>query len=149
MSRDGCALTRLAIKVRDFFVIILTTLSSKNMGAKIITLLVTLTILSKALGDVRFFPDRIQTPYQRRYPTSRGFLPVITEIQETNRNLLETTNYTAPPVTMRLKGSTDLGYYYVTLFFGTPIQKQTLIVDTGSMTTTIPCSGKHKPNDLV
>ena len=112
------------------------------MGAKIIILLVTLTILSPTLGAVRFFPDRSQMPYQRRYPSSRAFLPEITESSITNRNLKETSNYTAPPVTMRLQGNTDLGYYYVTLFFGTPIQKQTLIVDTGSMTTTIPCSGK-------
>lgn len=40
---------------------------------------------------------------------------------------------------VNLKGSTDLGYYYATLFVGSPPQKQTVIVDTGSSVTAIPC----------
>jgi len=42
-----------------------------------------------------------------------------------------------------LHGSSALGYYFTTLYFGTPAQKQTLIVDTGSTITTIPCTGKY------
>jgi len=42
--------------------------------------------------------------------------------------------------TIPLHGSSLLGYYFATLYFGTPAQKQTLIVDTGSTITTIPCS---------
>lgn len=44
-------------------------------------------------------------------------------------------------VTLRLYGNTIMGYYYVTLFFGSPLQRQNLIVDTGSTITTIPCTG--------
>ena len=44
-------------------------------------------------------------------------------------------------VTMRLYGNTIMGYYYVTLFFGSPLQRQNLIIDTGSTITTIPCTG--------
>lgn len=119
------------------------------MGAKIITILVTFTLLSTTLGAVRFHPDRYQTSPQRTDPPSRTFLPEITERSVTTRNLRDTTNSTTTPVTMRLKGSTDLGYYYVSLFFGTPIQRQTLIVDTGSMTTVIPCTGMYNSKDLV
>ena len=43
--------------------------------------------------------------------------------------------------TTRLFGSFDLGYYYVNLFVGSPPQKQTVIVDTGSSLTAMPCSG--------
>ena len=42
--------------------------------------------------------------------------------------------------TLTLQGDTLNGYYYATLFFGTPLQRQTLIVDTGSTLTAIPCS---------
>lgn len=44
---------------------------------------------------------------------------------------------------MPLDGSTELGYYYASLFVGSPPQKQTLIVDTGSGITAFPCSGKQ------
>ena len=44
-------------------------------------------------------------------------------------------------VTMRLYGNTIMGYYYVTLFFGSPLQRQNLIIDTGSTITTVPCTG--------
>jgi len=48
---------------------------------------------------------------------------------------------TESAVTLRLYGNTVMGYYYVTLFFGSPLQRQNLIVDTGSTITTIPCTG--------
>ncbi len=44
-------------------------------------------------------------------------------------------------VTLRLYGNTVLGYYYVTLFFGSELQRQNLIVDTGSTITTVSCTG--------
>lgn len=40
---------------------------------------------------------------------------------------------------IKLRGSTDLGYYYATVFVGSPPQKQTVIVDTGSSVSAIPC----------
>ena len=48
-------------------------------------------------------------------------------------------------------GSTTFGYYYLDLFVGTPPQKQTVILDTGSEITAFPCSdctdcGKHLEN---
>lgn len=46
--------------------------------------------------------------------------------------------------TTRLFGSFDLGYYYVNLFVGSPPQKQTVIVDTGSSLTAMPCSGNFE-----
>ena len=49
--------------------------------------------------------------------------------------------YDSDTHTVKLFGSFDLGYYYVSLFVGTPPQKQTVIVDTGSSLTAIPCSG--------
>ena len=45
--------------------------------------------------------------------------------------------------------STSLNYYYLAAFFGSPPQKQSLIIDTGSSLTGIPCEklckkcGKH------
>ena len=45
--------------------------------------------------------------------------------------------------TFALEGNTDLGYYYVTFSFGTPPQRQTLIVDTGSSKTIVPCKGRE------
>ena len=50
---------------------------------------------------------------------------------------------TESAVTLRLYGNTVMGYYYVTLFFGSPLQRQNLIVDTGSTITTIPCTGNR------
>lgn len=43
--------------------------------------------------------------------------------------------------TTQLIGGSDLGYYYITLYFGTSRQKQTLVVDTGSALTTVQCEG--------
>lgn len=62
---------------------------------------------------------------------------------EFETRVLDSTPHTGhePAVTLRLYGSTWLGYYYITLFFGTPPQRQNLIVDTGSTITTIPCTG--------
>jgi hypothetical protein len=42
--------------------------------------------------------------------------------------------------TSALYGGYNLGYYYVNVYLGTPPTKQTLIVDTGSSITTLPCS---------
>ena len=50
--------------------------------------------------------------------------------------------------------STDFMYYYITMYFGTHQQPQTLIVDTGSSVAAIPCKhfcemgkcGKHINN---
>ena len=44
-----------------------------------------------------------------------------------------------------------LGYYFTNLYFGTPLQKQSLIVDTGSDVLTSPCKkcdtcGSHLNN---
>jgi len=51
--------------------------------------------------------------------------------------------------------STDFMYYYVTMYFGTHRQPQTLITDTGSSVAAVPCEdyclkGKcgHHINDL-
>ena len=38
-------------------------------------------------------------------------------------------------------GNTTLGYYYVEAYIGTPPQKQSLILDTGSHLTIFPCKG--------
>ena len=56
--------------------------------------------------------------------------------------------YDAKIHTVKLFGSFELGYYYVNLFIGTPPQKQTVIVDTGSSLTAIPCSGHKKKNSF-
>lgn len=58
--------------------------------------------------------------------------------------------YDSQTHTIKLLGSFDLGYYYTNLFVGTPPQKQTVIVDTGSSLTAFPCSGtlKKKNNHL-
>lgn len=45
-------------------------------------------------------------------------------------------------LTIVLRGNAEIGYYYATLFFGFPPQKETVIVDTGSSITAIPCQGK-------
>ena len=51
--------------------------------------------------------------------------------------------------TVTLRGSAALGYYYATLFFGFPPQKQTVIVDTGSSITAIPCHGSFIAFNIV
>lgn len=43
--------------------------------------------------------------------------------------------------TVKIHGSSAYGYYFTTLYFGTPPQKETLIVDTGSTITAVPCTG--------
>lgn len=40
-----------------------------------------------------------------------------------------------------LFGNTTLGYFYVEAYIGTPPQKQSLILDTGSHLTILPCDG--------
>jgi hypothetical protein len=43
-------------------------------------------------------------------------------------------------VTTPIYGNTSvLNYYFVNLYIGTPSIKQSLIIDTGSLLTTIPC----------
>ncbi len=37
-------------------------------------------------------------------------------------------------------GNASLGYFYVNLYIGTPPQKQSVIVDTGSGQLALPCS---------
>jgi hypothetical protein len=41
--------------------------------------------------------------------------------------------------------SSIINYYYVDVFFGYPPKKQTLIIDTGSGNTGIPCGNLCKP----
>lgn len=45
---------------------------------------------------------------------------------------------------MTIFGNATLGYYYLEAFVGTPSQKQTLILDTGSNQTLFPCKGCKK-----
>lgn len=58
---------------------------------------------------------------------------------ESRRRLLDVYSPHYSNHTIVLKGNSELGYYYATLFFGFPPQKETLIVDTGSGITVIPC----------
>jgi len=63
------------------------------------------------------------------------------EIKQHNVNLNQ------PHVTtVRLYGDSTLGYYYVNLFFGSNYQKESLIVDTGSSITAIPCTSMISSN---
>lgn len=43
--------------------------------------------------------------------------------------------------TVGLRGNVDLGYFYATLFVGYPPQLQTVIIDSGSSVTAVPCTG--------
>lgn len=38
-----------------------------------------------------------------------------------------------------LHGNTSLGYYYANIYIGSPPQKQSVIVDTGSGQLALPC----------
>ena len=51
--------------------------------------------------------------------------------------------------TVRLFGSSWLGYYYVNIFVGSDPQRESLIVDTGSTITAVPCHGKFKVNLVI
>lgn len=51
--------------------------------------------------------------------------------------------------TIVLRGDTVLGYYYATLFFGYPPQKETVIVDTGSSITAIPCKCNNSLGTVI
>jgi hypothetical protein len=85
-------------------------------------LICTLLYFARSQGE-RYFPDKL---HQNFYITRE-----LIEQTIKNNSLI---------TTLTLKGNTWLGYYYVTLFFGIPLQRQTLIVDTGSSLTAIPCS---------
>lgn len=45
-----------------------------------------------------------------------------------------------PYHSIELHGNFSLGYYYATIFLGTPAQKQSFIIDTGSTIFAIPCN---------
>lgn len=47
---------------------------------------------------------------------------------------------TLPFHSVELHGNFSLGYYYANIYLGTPPQKQSFIVDTGSTIFAIPCS---------
>lgn len=74
------------------------------------------------------------------------------EITKTLRRLQvdPNTNETVEQVIhqMGLDGSVEFGYYYASLFVGTPPQKQTVIVDTGSDITAFPCDGNGVPEKI-
>lgn len=99
--------------------------------------------ISTALANYRHFPDRSKMFSEERQSDSFPLLRNLADGSINSHNQSSSGNQ-IDPVTVRLKGNTELGYYYVSLFFGSPPQKQTLIVDTGSVTTTIPCTGKYK-----
>lgn len=40
-----------------------------------------------------------------------------------------------------LSGNSTIGYYFIDAYIGTPPQKQSLILDTGSNLTILPCKG--------
>jgi len=108
------------------------------MGSKPTLFFCIVLLFATALAEMRHFPGQTKMFSTERYYTPSKFLRHL-EDDSVNAQIKTTNNTDTQLVTMRLKGDTELGYYYVTLFFGTPLQKQTLIVDTGSTTTTIPC----------
>jgi len=108
------------------------------MGVNITVLLIVFSLAFQGYAAHRFFPDRNKV-MQQQFDYSHFLGRQLVENDFNSQNNIAANNNTFL-VTMRLKGDTELGYYYVTLFFGSPIQKQTLIVDTGSVTTTIPCT---------
>jgi hypothetical protein len=44
--------------------------------------------------------------------------------------------------TVTIYGNSSLGYYFVDLLFGAKKQRQSLIIDTGSTITCLPCNSK-------
>lgn len=46
---------------------------------------------------------------------------------------------TLPLHQVRIYGNMSLGYYYIEVYIGTPPQKTSMIVDTGSGVTALPC----------
>lgn len=58
------------------------------------------------------------------------------------RNLEETSDKKAEDahlITLNLYGNISMGYYFIELFFGSNLQKQSLIVGTGNTLTAVPC----------
>lgn len=55
--------------------------------------------------------------------------------------LFLTSPFTCEIITLKLKGSSKLGYYTVDVQIGSPPQLQSLILDTGSDQMIIPCAG--------
>ena len=45
-----------------------------------------------------------------------------------------------PFQSIELHGNISLGYYYADIYLGTPPQKQSFIIDTGSTLFAIPCN---------
>ena len=50
---------------------------------------------------------------------------------------------------MTIFGNSTLGYYYLEAYVGTPPQKKSLIIDTGSHLTIFPCDGCKKCRDHI
>ena len=48
-----------------------------------------------------------------------------------------------------LSGNATLGYYFIDAYIGTPPQKQSLILDTGSNLTIVPCKGCEKCREHI
>ena len=92
--------------------------------------------LTSCLAEMRFFPHRYKQIYDEHSSPPDTFLR---RLEQDDLNRQNENRLNSPRISMRLRGDTELGYYYITLFFGTPLQRQTLIVDTGSSVTAIPC----------
>ena len=65
-------------------------------------------------------------------------------------NNIENDRKSYPIERTRVYGGNWLGYYYINVYVGTPPQRQSLILDTGSSITAFPCTtckenlcGKH------
>ncbi len=97
-------------------------------------------IIFSAFAQPRFFPDRIPKKPVYGFTEYSSVKNLFRHLEGGSAGGNQTGN-SSELITMTLRGGTYLGYYYVTLYFGTPLQRQTLIVDTGSPITTIPCQG--------
>lgn len=60
------------------------------------------------------------------------------KIKATKRNLHESQIHM-----MKVYGDAKLGYYYINIFVGSPPQRQSVIIDTGSWITAFPCLSKR------
>lgn len=65
--------------------------------------------------------------------------PILADSVQSKRLLSEyiphESNYT-----VGLRGDVDIGYYYTSMFIGYPPQMETVIIDSGSSITAVPCT---------
>ncbi len=103
-----------------------------------------LVVLQLNAAQVRFINPQRNFSLYPEYLDQTNFRKLQIKADQNSNSTASETSAVNHPITVRLYGDSSLGYYYINLFFGSTLQKESLIVDTGSSITAIPCNSKVK-----